>query len=69
MYKQSQRDLIQSRVNATRLEANMEAHKEQLEAAQAKIRDFERRDAYHDVPNVPPSKDTITGKVNRKRRA
>ncbi len=51
------------------LREQLEAHKEQLEAAQAKIRDLERRDAYHDGPNVPPSKDTITCKVNRKRRA
>ncbi len=69
MYKQSQRDLIQSKVNATRLEANIEALRKQLEAVQAKIHYLERRDAYHDSPNVSPSKYTITGKVNRKRRA
>ncbi len=57
MYKQTQCDLMQSIVNATRLEANIEAfrkqleeHKKQLEAAQAKIRYLERRDAYHDGP-------------------
>ena len=36
------------------------AQREALEGAEIKIKDMERREAYHDNPNVPPSHRPLT---------